>query len=277
MSKRIFYVLITIIFVVAVMCAQKIIFFLSVGDVYQSAHFRIENSSDASNWELRNLAQALEKGRVQVCSFLHINPTFDTTLVSVREGFKIPTARDGKLQMYRYHNKINQSAIVHELVHIISKNISLPAIDEGLAVFVSESIHQDHLNRFPNYNQNADAWVKLFLQRTSLISLKQLLEIQEFHFNVNGSPEDAYSWQGYLEGASFVHWVVQAKGWDVFWRYYHSTKPVPLLGPSIEEIEQEWVTFLKGQQLPAFSCREQLDLSQARFQFWCNAIEKGVD
>ena len=276
MRKHMIQILIMISLLVVVIVVVLIIYFISRDKTeYQSKHFHIYNYSSASYFELRKFARSLEVGRKNVYKFLKKEYEPDVTNVIVNEGRKIPSTSGGILRLYRHKNRIYSGLIPHELTHIIAGYKSSLVVSEGISVFTAESLAGDLRDRFPYYGQTTDAWTNLAIQKKSFIPLKDLLEVSSVQnmFNLDGSPSDAFAWQVYVEGGSFVRWIVEAKGWDIFWKYYDSSEPVPILGSSIEEIEKDWVQHIKNKNLSSVACRELLDQSKVRFKFWCDKLD----
>jgi hypothetical protein len=105
---------------------------------------------------------------------------------------------------------------------------------------VAEALAPNARHLYPQFGQAVDRWVTLLHQQGTLIPLERALETMSFHWNLDGSPEDTQAWQTYVEAGSFVRWIVESRGWEVFWRFHQSRSIRAALGAPVAEVEREW-------------------------------------
>jgi hypothetical protein len=242
------------------------------GAIVHSQHFTIQSMSGATDRELHNFVATLEQAYTAVAKFLGRSPP-DSIWVSLEDRRAIPSARGGTLAFYRYGDRIQDEAAAHEIVHLTTGYTSSPAIEEGLAVYVAEALAPNTRNLYPQFGQAVDRWVALYHQQGTLILLERALETIAFQWNLDGSPEDTQAWQTYVEAGSFVRWIVESRGWEVFWRFHQSRSVRAALGAPVTEVEREWLRHLARQEQAPKPCRDVLAHNVPRFRFWCRHIE----
>jgi hypothetical protein len=242
------------------------------GAIVHRQHFTIQNMSGATDLELQNFVAILEQAYTDVERFLGRSPPASIE-VSIEDRRAIPSARGGKLAFYRYGGRIQDEAAVHELVHLTTGYTSSPAIEEGLAVYVAEALAPNARHLFPQFGQAVDRWVALFHQQGTLIPLERVLGTIAFQWNLDGSPADTQAWQTYVEAGSLVRWIVESRGWEVFWRFHQSRSVQAALDAPVAEVEREWLQHLAPQELTPKHCRDVLAHNVPRFRSWCRHIE----
>jgi hypothetical protein len=242
------------------------------GAIVHSQHFTIQNMSGATDRELQHFVATLEQAYTDVATFLRRSPP-DSIWVSLEDRRAIPSARGGKLAFYRYGGRIQDEAAAHEIVHLTTGYTSSAAIEEGLAVYVAEALAPNARHLFPQFGQAVDRWVVLFHQQGTLIPLERALETTAFQWNLEGSPEDTQAWQTYVEAGSLVRWIVESRGWEVFWHFHQSRNVRVAFGAPVAEVEREWLQHLARQEQTPKPCRDVLAHNVPRFRFWCRHIE----
>ena len=242
------------------------------GAIVHSPHFTIQSMSGATDWELHNFVATLEQAYTAVATCLGRSPP-DSIWVSVEDRRAIPSARGGTLAFYRSGDRIQDEAAAHAIVHLTTRYTSSPAIEEGLAVYVAEALAPNARHLYPQFGQAVDRWVTLFHQQGTLIPLERALDTMSFQWNLDGSPEDTQAWQTYVEAGSFVRWLVESRGWEVFWRFHQSRSIRAALGAPVAEVEHEWLQHLARQEQAPKPCRDVLAHNVPRFRFWCWHIE----
>jgi hypothetical protein len=242
------------------------------GAIFHSRRFAIHNMSGATEQELQDFATILEQAYADVAKFLEKAPP-SSIWVSLEERRAIPSARGGKLALYRYGGRIQSEAAAHEIVHLTTGYTSSPVIEEGLAVYVAETLAPHAHTLFPQFGQSVDSWVVLFRQQGTLILLERVLETVSFHWNLDGSPEDTQAWQTYIEAGSVVRWIVESRGWEAFWRFHQTQSALVALGVSVAEMEREWLQHLARKKLTPKPCRDVLAQNVPRFRFWCQHVD----
>ena len=73
--------------------------------------------------------------------------------------------------------------------------------------------------------------------------------IGSYRFAELGSIDDLHCWQAYVEGASFVRWMVATHGWSAFWQFYEETKQFGLTEANAQTLEQAWLTNLRRKKI----------------------------
>jgi hypothetical protein len=242
------------------------------GAIVHSQHFAIHNRSGATAQELQDFAATLEQAYADVTKFLEKAPP-SSIWVSLEDRRAIPSARGGTLAFYRYGGRIQAEAVAHEIVHLTTGYTSSPVIEEGLAVYVAEALAPNARSLFPQIGQSVNDWVALFRQQGTFIPLERVLETISFQWNLDGSPEDTQAWQTYVEAGSMVRWIVESRGWEVFWRFYQTRSTLVALDAPVAEIEREWLQHLARQELTPKSCRDVLAQNVPRFRFWCQHVD----
>ena len=80
---------------------------------------------------------------------------------------------------------------------------------------------------------------------------------------------DASAWQLFIEGGSFVHWVVDTYGWPAWWEAYQTDDPATALGATGTELEDGWLAATRAQYPDPVPCEEALGAVGPREEFWC--------
>lgn len=238
-----------------------------------ATRFNIHNKSNASPMEIKDLGRQLDSDLVKVKLFLKRGAP-KIVDVTIDDACKIPSAHHGNLQLYRCRNRIPVEALLHELTHIVASDKAPRVIREGLAVYVDESLSDNHVDNFPMYQQSLDAWMTLFIRKKTVISLFDVLRVSSFDFDTAGSVDDAKAWQTYVEAGAFVKWVIEKKGWNVFWKYYQDNDPAVILSNgSIQGIEDEWFAEILKLRLSPKSCQDSFLQLTNRFKIWCEIAD----
>jgi hypothetical protein len=164
----------------------------------------------------------------------------------------------GQMKFPSYEAPLDEAAIDHELTHVFFPNGNR-LLAEGLAVYVQTLINSNPA--FPNYGQPLDELVRAFACRLGLKSLVgtslavQLDKVSTpspllFHI---GLKNDELSSDTYPVAGSFVKFVIEKHGWDLFHKLYVLTPLVPfdrdegdedrwqrVYNVGLAELESEW-------------------------------------
>lgn len=256
----------------SVIAVALVAFLSGCGGLIRSQHFTIQNMSGATEPEVQRFTSTLEQARADVAKFLGREPP-RSIWVRLQDGRAIPSARGGMLNFYRSRNQVETSAAAHEIVHLTTGYTSSPFIEEGLAVYVAESLAPNARDLFPQFGQSVDAWVALYLKKGTFLPLAQVLDIASFDWNLDGSAGDTQAWQTYMEAGSFVRWIVESKGWNTFWKFHQTKRVSPAIGSSLAEVEREWIEHLGQKKINTRPCRQVLRQDLPRFRFWCSQVE----
>ncbi|MCB8968055.1 MAG: hypothetical protein H6660_14290 [Ardenticatenaceae bacterium] len=145
----------------------------------------------------------------------------------------------------QYNGRGLRQVLTHEMVHLLDRQFAPQRIiffAEGLAVWVTGGHYKPE-----NVNERAVA----LLQMGEYLPLAQL--INDFYL--------AQHETGYLEAASFIDYLVQRNGWQLFKAFYMdvTADDAPTLaeavdvnlqiyyGQTLAAMEQEWLTYLNEQ------------------------------
>jgi hypothetical protein len=141
---------------------------------------------------------------------------------------------------------------------------------------VAEALAPHTRTLFPQFGQSVNDWAALFRQQGTLIPLERALATLSFQWNLDGSPEDTQAWQTYVEAGSMVRWIVESRGWEIFWRFHQTRSTLVALGAPVAEVEREWLQHLAHQELTPKPCRDVLAQTVPRFQFWCQHVDPSI-
>lgn len=235
-------------------------------------NFTVTNASQATVSDIAALEQRLESARTALTKFLS-RPLPTPIKVLVSEGFGIPNAGDREIELFHLKGSIQADAAEHELTHVTmgytGRGTHLPGVEEGLASFAGESLNPTP--SFPHIGQSSDAWATYFVQSGQHLPLHGVLT-GAYRFGELGTAEDLRCWQGYVEGASFVRWMVETHGWPVFWQFYEETKQFGLTPTTAAKLEQEWRADLIGKKIKPARPAVALPQDDPRFQSWTRML-----
>jgi hypothetical protein len=234
-----------------------------------SPNFIVTNTSQATASDVAALEQQLENARNTLATFLG-KPLPTPVEVMISEGPGIPNARDRKIELFYFKGGIRTYAIEHELTHVAMgytlRGAHLAGVEEGLASFVGESLNPALI--FPNIGQSSDAWATYFVQSGRDLPLHGVLT----GAYCLGRVEDLRCWQSYVEGASFVRWMVETQGWPMFWQFYEETKQFGLTPATAATLEQAWRAHLLGKKIKPALPKVALPQDDPRFQSWARML-----
>jgi hypothetical protein len=114
--------------------------------------------------------------------------------------------------MVEIYNKDTQLDPFHEMTHIVTGTLGSPPplFDEGLAIYVAETLGSDALEYIVGPGHKIDEVLKGYKQQGKLIPLVELLAVA----NIGDTPERAEI--EYPEAASFVEYLIEAFGLETF-------------------------------------------------------------
>lgn len=237
-----------------------------------SPNFTVTNASQATASDITVLEGQLESARSALTKFLG-KPLPSPVEVVVSDGPGIPNARDRKIELFYSKGSIRAYAIEHELTHVAMGytigSTRVPGVEEGLASFVGESLNPTA--GFPYIGQSADAWATYFVQSGQDLPLRDVLT-GSYCF---GTAEDLRCWQSYVEGASFVRWMVDTQGWPMFWQFYEETKGFGLTPATAATLERAWRAHLIGKKIKPALPNVALPQDDPRYQAWTTRLLGG--
>jgi hypothetical protein len=151
----------------------------------------------------------------------------------------------GQMKFPSYEAPLDESAIDHELTHVFFPNGNR-LLAEGLAVYVQTLINSNPA--FPNYGQPLDKLVRAFACRLGLKTLVGTSLAVQLDLKNDELSSDTYPVAG-----SFVKFVIEKHGWDLFHKLYVLTPLVPfdrdegdegrwqrVYNVGLTELESEW-------------------------------------
>jgi hypothetical protein len=152
-----------------------------------------------------------------------------------------------------YNEKIKLDPY-HELTHIIAGQLGDPpaAFDEGLAVYMSESLGADALKYLGSPGKTVDEATVAARSQGKIIPLETLITFADI------GPEESNPQVSYPEAASLVKFLISSYGLEKFRLAYSSLKNAAdpqgvednrqtlkrIYGASPQEIERAWLTSL---------------------------------
>lgn len=162
---------------------------------------------------------------------------------------------------------------IHELGHHATGSNSSIFFKEGVASATLEevmSLENTLPQSWAQYGESNDAWVHLFREAGELNSLEILVNWPRYFFEtIEG---DYRSWQIYVAGGSFMRWYIKTYGYSTFLESFRNRQ----LHKPTEELEKEWLTSIKKQNLRLFSPSEQLP-KRPRYQWYAKRLEKSLE
>jgi hypothetical protein len=175
-------------------------------------------------------------------------------IISIRVGdrYDVPTAFHHRSSIVLGANRVRGDAvdagrwhalgpsIVHEITHLIAgQSAQGQFLDEGLAVFVQEKFKLPDDRSFPNMGRDLHAETVRWSREYG-----RLVPLAETHRAdwLAGGPRDLI----YLQGGSFVRFLVEAEGLDKFMAVYGGRPYEAVYGRDLGALEREWLALLRG-------------------------------
>ncbi|HSI03716.1 MAG TPA: hypothetical protein VLC93_04540 [Myxococcota bacterium] len=252
----------------------------------RSAHFAVRNNSKASPAAVQQVLAQLERHRAEILALFPLRalPPIDVNLV---DGTFVPyaTGPDGAMfmQIPVVNGRPAMGALQHELIHIMA-GYSNVGLMEGLAVHGDQAIRPHDRSVFPAFGESVDAWTRYFVESSNYVPLVRVFTAREFFKeaasgeNRTMSADDIFSWQSYVEAASFVRWLIAERGWDEFWAAYKQAtltgSNARIIGPLLDRYEDEWLRAARNAPRLTRPVREILPVSDPRFLSLANALER---
>jgi hypothetical protein len=237
--------------------------------VYQTQHFVIRDAGALSAATVDSLEARLELeyGRVAAALPALTPPEQLTVLIQPGEGIPFVTPGNGSLTQWAASLALDY--LPHQLTHLFTGYQRGGFLEEGLAVYVTELLLPDVVTVNPYRGQPPHAWLTLFEQFGSTISLFTAYRAANFSYSFSGSSADASAWQVHIEGGSFTRWVVDTYGWDKWWELYALDDLGLALGGSTPDIETAWLAAAESAFPDPITCETALGAVGPREEFWC--------
>jgi hypothetical protein len=236
---------------------------------YDTDHFRIVDYADLDSATIVMLAERLELEFGRVGAVLDTITPPGRITAEVLAGIGLPTVTAGENTLTLWADSLALNYLPHQLTHLYTGYARRAFVEEGLAVYVTELLAAGDSTVHPYRRQPPHAWVALFQQHGSLIPLATAYGASNLGYDMQGATYDASSWQIFLEGGSWVHWVVETYGWAAWWEAYLTDDPPTALGATPQEIETNWLAAAAAAYPAPRECEDALGTVGAREAFWC--------
>lgn len=188
---------------------------------------------------------------------------------TIREGGGIPFVTIEQNAITQWREDLAPEYFSHQIAHLYTRYVRTNFIEEGIAVYVTEELMLEGETPNPFRRQPSHAWVSLFEQHNSTISLFTALRASNLSYNYDGSSPDASAWQMFLEAGSFTRWLIERHGRDAWLEFYLTGNLGGVLGQDTPEIERTWLTDVTGAFPDPLPCEEALGQVGSREEFWC--------
>lgn len=228
-----------------------------------SSHFEVRNRSSADAGQVERMIERLEEGYADISQFLR-RPRTTPIVVDLADG-AAPAFSEGEvLHVFCDQGYINLELANFWLVGLIASQSSRPFLDVGLAVYTLEETGHPLMQ----ITQEADAWVTLLMQKQALLPLAEAWEL-----SLTGEVDQVFLFQAALEAGSFVRWVVETYGWEVYWDLHRSGDPDSTLGQPLAGAEAAWLAGVAARRLSPKPCLLATP-SNAMFRELCQELDR---
>lgn len=237
--------------------------------VYRTEHFRIEDEAQSSQALIDSISARLEADYVRVRDYLPEFPPPDSITMVIELGMGLSSVSLNRPRMTQYSENLSFDYLTHQLAHMITGYRQRSFLEEGLAVYVTEQLVPDSRVVDPYRGQTTHAWMSLFGQNDSYISLFTAYRAEDFSFSLIGSSADASAWQLFVEAGSFTRWVFEAYGRETWMDLYRTDDLGLSLGASTPELQQLWLEAARVAFPTPLACEAALAPLDEREVFWC--------
>jgi hypothetical protein len=237
--------------------------------VYDTDHFTILDGAGLDSATVVLLAERLELEFGRVGGVLSGITPPQRLFARVVPGIGLPYVTTDDSSLTVWSDTLALEYLPHQLTHLFTRYARREFLEEGLAVYLSEVLLPDDSTVHPFRRQPSHAWVSLFQQLGSFIPFTRVYAATNLGYSIEGSTFDASAWQLYLEGGSFVRWVVETYGWDAWWELYQTDDPAAALDTTTAALEEAWLAATRAQFPDPLACEEALGTVGPREEFWC--------
>ncbi len=241
--------------------------------VVETANFLILDQAGTSPALLDSLAVRLEFERERVAAFFAEFVPPETIVFNLRAGDGLPFVDPGDNSMNQWLESLSLDYIPHQLTHLWTRYTRRAFLEEGIAVYVTEILLPAGRSVNPYRGQPPHAWVSLFADRGTTISLFSAYRAGSFSFSLHGSSGDAFAWQVFVEAGSFTRWVMERFGRDVWLQLFQSQNLSVSLGSSTDDLEREWLAAARLEEPTPRPCSEGVGTLGPREEFWCARVD----
>lgn len=236
---------------------------------YDTEHFRILDEASLDSATIVRIAERLELEYGRVGAVLDTITPPDRITAQILAGIGLPTVTAAQNTLTLWSDSLALEYVAHQLTHLYTGYARREFVEEGLAVYVSELVLAGDSAVHPYRRQPSHAWVSLFQEHGSLIPLATAYGASNLGYSLQGSTFDASSWQIFLEGGSWVRWVVETYGWPAWWETYLTDDPTTALDATPAELETNWLAATVAQYPDPRECEDALGTVGPREAFWC--------
>lgn len=237
--------------------------------VYETEHFLILDAAALDSATIATVQGRLELEYDRVATALpDLGPPLRIT-ARILEGAGIPFVTPGELSLSQWGETLALNYLPHQLAHLFTGYVRRPFLEEGLAVHLTELLLPDDTTVNPYRGQPPHAWVSLYEQFGSTISLFTAYGAGNFGHDYNGSSTDASAWQVFVEAGSFARWVIETRGWETWWTLYATDDLGGTLGAATSELETAWLAAVMDQYPDPRPCEVALGTVGPREEYWC--------
>ena len=237
--------------------------------VYETQHFTVRDGAGLAATTMDSLQARLELEYERVAAALPALTPPERLTVRILAGDGIPFVTPGEGSLSQWAEGLSLEYFPHQLTHLFTGYFRGGFLEEGLAVYVTELLLPDSRTVNPYRGQPPHAWVALFEQFGSTISLFTAYRAAGFSYSFTGSSADASAWQVHVEGGSFVRWVVETYGWDEWWELYRLDDLGAALGGATSDLEIAWLAAAQAAFPDPLECESALGAVGSREEFWC--------
>jgi hypothetical protein len=241
--------------------------------VYETARFRIVDSTHAPQALIDSITLLLEADLDRVLALLPDFPPPDTvwTLMLV-EGYGMPFVDLADATLWQLRSSLDLDYFPHQMTHLLTEYPRRPFLEEGLAVWATEQLRPASRTVHPYRGQPPHAWVSLFQEFGSQIPISVLWDADNLGFDVNGSSADASAWQLFIEAGSFARWVMETYGRASWFYAYEVDDLAGAIGVPVADLQAGWLAATRAQFPVPLACEEALGTRGplgSREQYWC--------
>lgn len=242
--------------------------------IYERQGFRIEDLTGAAPVALiDSIGDRLAATVPAVTAFLPEFPLPEGTITfRLQPGAGIHHVTPDNLMIVQWEANLALEYLYHLVTHLLTGYRRSEFLEEGIAVYAGEVLDPDSRITDPYRGQPPHAWVSLFEQGGSTISLYTAFRAVNLQYDYSGSSFDASAWQVFIEAGSFTRWVFEERGRDAWLRLYDLGDLGAALNADTPALERAWLTAAKTAYPDPLPCEEALGTAGAltnREEFWC--------